>query len=200
MKSAERAEMKALSAQNKSAEGAEVLRSQRACRISGAPRALRTWRFTGVQRPLRGQAIAEYAILLAVVAAAVATMQAYGRRAIAAGVKVAADQMSPFAADAEGELAQIEGSRQEAGDRRWGAQQRTGKYALEGVALARGGAVRTFAGGADDPDATPGTLTSRAEIGGGVTRTMDSGSASVGVLDEEGAGVSSFSETVVKVK
>ena len=53
---------------------------------------------------------------------------------------------------------------------------------------------------ADDPDATPGTLTSRAEIGGGVTRTMDSGSASVGVLDEEGAGVSSFSETVVKVK
>jgi len=148
----------------------------------------------------QGQAIAEYAILLAVVAAAVATMHAYGRRAIAAGVKVAVDQMSPFAADADGERAQLEGIRQEAGDRRWGAQQRTGKYALEGVALARGGAVRTFAGGKDNPYATPGTLTSRAEIGGGVTRAMDSGSASVGVLDGAGAGVSGFSETVVKVK
>ena len=183
MKNAEDAERERRGRREESAEDAE-LRGLCGC----AP------------RPLRGQAIAEYAILLAVVAAAVATMHAYGRRAIAAGVKVAVDQMSPFAADADGERAQLEGIRQEAGDRRWGAQQRTGKYALEGVALARGGAVRTFAGGADDPDATPGTLTSRAEIGGGVTRAMDSGSASVGVLDGAGAGVSGFSETVVKVK
>ena len=151
-------------------------------------------------RRTRGQAIAEYAILLAVVAAAVTAMSTYSRRAIQAGLKVATDQMSPFAGDVDGELAQLEGIRQEAGDRRWGAQERTGLYALEGVLLDRLSAVRTFTGGQDDPSATPGTQTTRTEIGGGVTRTIGSGSASVGVLDDLGAGVSSFSETVVKVK
>ena len=176
---------------NKDAENAET---------PGAPRALRTGHLPGAPRSQRAQAIAEYAILLAVAAAAIVTMSTYSRRAIQAGLKVATDQMSPFAGDVDGELAQLEGIRQEAGDRRWGAQQRTGKYALEGVLLTRSSAVRTFTGGQDEPYATPGTQTTRTEIGGGVTRTIGSGSASVGVLDDLGAGVSSFSETVVKVK
>lgn len=152
------------------------------------------------RRLVGGQAIAEYAILLAVAAAAIVTMSTYSRRAIQAGIKVATDQMSPFEGDVDGELAQLEGIRQEAGDRRWGAQQRSGRYALEGVALTRGSAVRTVTGGKDEPSATPGTQTTRTEIGGGVTRTIDSGSASAGVLDGQGAGISSYSETVVKVK
>lgn len=40
-----------------------------------------------------GQAIAEYAILLGVVAAALAIMQAYAKRGLQAGIKAAADQV-----------------------------------------------------------------------------------------------------------
>lgn len=64
-----------------------------------------------------GQAIFEYALLLAVVAAAVAGMQLYVKRSIQAGVKMTADHMSPFDADPDGEEAQFAGIRYESRDR-----------------------------------------------------------------------------------
>ena len=54
----------------------------------------------------RGQSLAEYAILLGIVAAAAVTMQVYARRGLQAGLKAAADQL---------------------GDQAVGLQQETGK-------------------------------------------------------------------------
>ena len=51
--------------------------------MTGAPRTLR----------LQGQSIIEYVILIGVVAAAVLGMQAYAKRGIQAGIKVAADRI-----------------------------------------------------------------------------------------------------------
>ena len=65
-------------------------------------------------RAARGQTIVEYAVCLGVVLAALAAMQVFSKRWIQAGLKVAADEMSPFPGDAE--KAQVEGIRQESGD------------------------------------------------------------------------------------
>ena len=64
----------------------------------------------------RGQSIAEYLLIFAVVAAAIMTMQVYAKRGIQGVVKTAADQMSPVAGDANGRAAQLLGIRQESGD------------------------------------------------------------------------------------
>ena len=68
MKSGEHAEMTAENAE-KNAETAE--RTAERAETPGAPRTLRTWRFTGVHRPLRfsrGQIVLEYFILFAAIA------------------------------------------------------------------------------------------------------------------------------------
>lgn len=65
----------------------------------------------------RGQAIFEYALLLAVVAAAVAGMQIFAKRGIQAAVKMTADGMSPELNDPGGEEAQFLGIRYESRDR-----------------------------------------------------------------------------------
>ncbi len=69
-----------------------------------------------VSRPRGGQAILEYVLLFGVVAAAIIGMQVFGKRGIQATLKTAADDMSPFAGLPE--KAQLEGMRQEAGDKR----------------------------------------------------------------------------------
>ena len=68
----------------------------------------------------RGQAIMEYLLLFGVVAAAITGMMVYAKRGIQAGLKVAADDLTPFPGDPE--KAQIEGMRQETGDTRTPAQ------------------------------------------------------------------------------
>jgi Flp pilus assembly pilin Flp len=65
-----------------------------------------------------GQAIVEYAIAVGLIVAAILGMQVYAKRGIQAGVKGAADQLSPFADDPTGEKAQLEGMRYESGERR----------------------------------------------------------------------------------
>ena len=70
------------------------------------------------KRALSGQAIAEYAVLLATLTAAIIGMQIYARRGMQMAVKVASDRISPFANDADGKQAQVAGIRYEAGDRR----------------------------------------------------------------------------------
>ena len=64
----------------------------------------------------RGQALLEYAIVLAIVSTAVLGMQIFARRSIQGVIKTATDQMSPFANDPKGEKAQIAGIRYESGD------------------------------------------------------------------------------------
>ena len=76
-----------------------------------------------------GQAIAEYALLFAVAVAAITTMELYAKRAIQAGVKQAADRLSPChvldaadnpscggVIDTNGEMAQRAGLLNETGD------------------------------------------------------------------------------------
>ncbi len=64
----------------------------------------------------RGQALAEYAILIGIVTAAILGMQVYAKRGIQAGIKLATDQMSPFPDDRGGRQAQLAGNQYEAGD------------------------------------------------------------------------------------
>ena len=70
------------------------------------------------KRAFSGQTIAEYAVLLATLTAAIVGMQLYARRGIQMAMKVASDRISPFANDADGKQAQVAGIRYEAGDRR----------------------------------------------------------------------------------
>lgn len=65
----------------------------------------------------RGQGLMEFAILFGVVIAALTIMNSYLKRSIQQGVKTAADRMSPYANDDDGEQAQLAGMRQESGDR-----------------------------------------------------------------------------------
>ena len=66
------------------------------------------------RRSLRGQSIVEYLLVFGVVAAAITGMMVYAKRGVQAGLKAAADDLTPFPGDAQ--KAQIEGMRQEAGD------------------------------------------------------------------------------------
>ena len=56
-----------------------------------------------------GQAFVEYAILFAVVAAALLGMQLYAKRSLQGGIKMAVDRMSPHPGDVNGEQAQADG-------------------------------------------------------------------------------------------
>lgn len=51
------------------------------------------WNTKRKRKSLRGQSIAEYGIVLGIVAAALAGMQVYAKRAIQAAIKVAADEV-----------------------------------------------------------------------------------------------------------
>ena len=66
-----------------------------------------------------GQAVVEYALLLALVSAALLGMQLYAKRGVQAGVKMMTDGvLSPYANDTNGELAQRAGIAYESGERR----------------------------------------------------------------------------------
>ncbi len=65
----------------------------------------------------RGQAFAEYAILLVIVSAALLGMQVFARRGLQAGIKMSADALSPHANDTDGKQAQRDGIRYESKDR-----------------------------------------------------------------------------------
>jgi len=70
----------------------------------------------------RGQAITEYPVLLAVVALVILGLQFYAKRGLQAGIKQAADRLSPYTeesgGDPDGEKAQRDGMRYESGERR----------------------------------------------------------------------------------
>lgn len=71
-----------------------------------------------------GQVSTEHAILLGVITAALVGIQLYAKRGLQAGIKSAADQLSPFriggnpAGDPDGERAQAAGMISETGERR----------------------------------------------------------------------------------
>ena len=102
------------------------------------------------------QAFAEYAILLGIVAAAILGMQLYAKRGIQAGIKMAADQMSPHAKDADGAKAQADGMRYESGER-------TTAVVAAGTVLDRQSAARTQ---------KTQTVGARTATGGAVERTI----------------------------
>lgn len=118
-----------------------------------------------------GQAVIEYAILLATVTAAFLVMQVYAKRGIQGAIKTGADALSPFRAnedagfDTTGELAQADGMRFESGDS-------TFHLSPLGLVLANESSSAT------EPVAT---VMSRIELPGGVViRNMRVGSTSTG--------------------
>ncbi|MBI4322867.1 MAG: hypothetical protein HY596_01180 [Candidatus Omnitrophica bacterium] len=127
----------------------------------------------------------EYAVLIGLLTAAVLGMQLYLKRGIQAGVKVAADQMSPHANDPTGEKAQVDGMRYESGER-------SQAVVATGSVLERKSAARTL---------RQRTANMTATTGGGVQRQIATDTAATsGVLPEGGSGVASRSEVVVDVR
>lgn len=132
----------------------------------------------------RGQAIQEYAVLIALLMAALVGTQTYLKRRVQGLVKAAADQMSPVSGDTDGSKAQALGMQYESGDRT--------------------SAVMTSPGDLLDRRSAS-SASSRTEVrtdtapGGGVERTiLDDQSHTVGALD--GLGTSFSSRTVVSVE
>ena len=123
-------------------------------------------------RRARGQALAEYAFLIAIVSAAVLTMRVYLTRGIQAGVKVAADQIGD----------QVNGIRYESGDRQ-------NKAFASGLVLRRDSGVTTGSNRHVRTEITPeGSFTNR---------VIEDRATSTGAF---GAGVSFYSEVVVDVQ
>lgn len=129
----------------------------------------------------RGQSVAEYAILIALISMAIAGMQLYAKRGIQAGVKVAADQLSPIAGDADGSKAQLAGIRYESGDR-------SNSVVAEGSVLNRASASTS--------KKTQVAETSTTE-GGGVERIVNESNSVSGAL---AGGASSQSEVIIDVR
>lgn len=135
-----------------------------------------------------GQAILEYALILAVVAAAVLGMQVYGKRGIQGVLKAAADDLSSVLPPSEDpreqgllpeELAQLNGMRQEAGA---DARNRRGELeALPGTVVKRWSTFTT------EEDIT---IRTGATAGGGfmtdnvAVSTVATGTSSASVLGE----------------
>ena len=140
-------------------------------------------------RRMAGQAVAEYAVLIGVITAAMLGIQLYAKRSIQAGVKVAADQMSPCVGDPcrpdpTGETAQAYGMNYETGDR-------TQRAFAVGFVLANESAMQTRQAHA---------TTSATSEGGSVTRTIGPGQDTVdttGVLPGYGPGAAQHSEVVI---
>lgn len=118
----------------------------------------------------RGQSILEYAILIAVVIAALTAMQVYAKRGIQAGIKTAADQIGT----------QEDGMRYESGERRNRA------VAAAGDVLDRQSATT-----ADSSRA----ITQSQAAGGGVSRAINEQTSTTGAL---AGGASSYSRVVVE--
>lgn len=138
-----------------------------------------------------GQSLAEYAVLLGVVVAVIVAMQVYARRGIQAVLKISADELSPFgtAADPDGELAQLEGMRQESGDPQRDASGQP--IVAPGMALARESGSTT---------AVNRAIHHAESLGGGMVRTIQTDTmSSTGALPSRGAGVTSYSETIIGV-
>lgn len=123
-----------------------------------------------------GQSITEYLLIFAVVAAAMTGMMVYAKRGIQAGLKVAADDFSPFPSDPE--KAQIEGMRQETGDSR-----APGETVVTGLTIARDSSETTN---------QQGDINRGAVVGGGAFTTYNAdGSVTQG---------SSTSKVVAEIK
>lgn len=131
--------------------------------------------------PRAGQAVLEYAVLVSLAIAAIVGMQVYAKRGLQAGIKKAADQMSPFADDAQGEKAQAEGMRYESGERR------------NRVAAAPGDVLEQQAKVKNTVDRT---VQEREESDGSYTRTIQQDVATTS--GELGGGVSSVSQVVAE--
>ena len=110
----------------------------------------------------RGQAIVEYLLLFGVVAAAITGMMVYAKRGLQAGLKVAADDLTPFPGDPE--KAQIEGMRQETGDNRT-----PGQTLVVGLTVASDSSSTT----------TQGSNIDRGAVGGGGSFTTYNADGSV---------------------
>lgn len=154
-----------------------------------------------MNRPCAGQAMAEYAVLIGVITAAMLGIQLYAKRGIEAGVKVAADQISPCvgdpcADDPQGEQAQAAGMSYETGDRTSRA------FAIGGDQTAKPFAIGTVLANESGVNTRQAhTTTTAMSEGGSVTRTMapgpDNKDTTVGVLTDRGPGVAQHSEVVV---
>ena len=143
-------------------------------------------RTTSYSNQALGQSIAEYAILIAVVTAAVTAMQVYAKRGIQAAVKVAADEMSPFgAADSTGEQAQVEGMRYESGERR------NRSVAVAGAVLTKESATAT--------DVQRSIQTGETIGGGRSTPSLSESTTTTGAVAGRGTGVSAYSEVIVEM-
>lgn len=112
-------------------------------------------------------------------------MQLYAKRGLQAGVKAAADAISPFPDDPTGMRAQVEGMRYEASDRR-------DDRPAAGAILARESAVQ----GRSDRK-----IQLEDQTGGVHAMAIDQDvSSSSGAVPNRGAGVSSYSETVSEIR
>ena len=118
----------------------------------------------------------EYALIIGVVAAAVLAMSAYAKRGIQSGIKTATDAISPSRwldpnADPNGEIAQLNGIREESGDRQ--------QNGLIGEVVVRESETMT---------------TSRSFANNSIRM---SNSSTTGSLAGRGAGASSYSEVII---
>ena len=124
----------------------------------------------------RGQSIAEYLLIFAVVAAAIMTMQVYAKRGIQGVVKTAADQMSPIVdpvtKEPNARAGQALGIFQEAGDQKKLKEMPAGAVAWKESSVTTD-AHRTYTtrdvekGGhevVDDTDVTHSTGTSTTQV------------------------------------
>lgn len=145
---------------------------------------------------LKGQAFAEYAILIGLVTAAMLGMSLYAKRGLQAGIKMAADDLSPFkvesGGDPQGEKAQVAAVRYESRERRDRA------VGVPGTILVNEATVRTRSDRAQEAkqmgDGAVGRrILTQGRAGGDTVNTE-------GALSARGANVSSYSEVVISSK
>lgn len=136
----------------------------------------------------RAQSFVEYALLLTVVVAALVGMQLYAKRGIQAGVKTATDRMSPFPNDPQGELAQLAGMNQEAGQRE---DEALSPFDLSGRLLNKRSRSRAISGQ---------FTTMNVVEGGATTTTFSEATTKSGALSDVGPGVSSESVVIMGVR
>lgn len=109
------------------------------------------------QQRSSGQAIVEYAVLVALISVAIVEIQAYAKRGIQAGIKAATDQIGD----------QVEGMRYDSGDR-------TSSVLASGSALERQSAQRTQAERAVSTDVqTGGLVKTDVAVGADATTVTD---------------------------
>ena len=145
-------------------------------------------RLTTARANERAQSFIEYALLLTVIAAALLGMQLYAKRGIQAGIKTATDRMSPFPNDPQGELAQLAGMNQEAGQRQ---DEALSNFDLGGRLLDRRSGSRALTSQSTSVNVLEGAATET---------TMAETTTKSGALTDVGPGVSSASVVVLDVR